>query len=56
MLIPGITIELICEAFEAAYDREELEIMLRKRMSEKISNMTGTNTTLPKTVLDIVWA
>lgn len=54
MPIPGIQFEQITDAFEAAYDRDDLRDMLKKRLSEKLDNMTGPNSKWPTTVFDLV--
>jgi hypothetical protein len=53
-LIPGITFEEITAAFEAAYDRDDLREMLRKRMNEKLENMTGPNDKWKTAVFNVV--
>ena len=53
MPIPGLTIEEICNAFEQAYDRNDIQEMLRKRLSESLDHMTGPNTTWHKAVFDV---
>jgi V8-like Glu-specific endopeptidase len=54
MPIPGVTFEEITNAFETAYERDDLKEMLRKRMSEKLDNITGPNTKLSTAVFDLV--
>jgi hypothetical protein len=54
MLIPGTTVEEICQAFEEAFDRDDLREMLRKRMSQKLDNMTGPNDTWKTMVFKVV--
>jgi hypothetical protein len=54
MPIPGVTIEEICNAFEQAYDRDELSQMLRKRLSEKLDNLTGPNANFGTAVFNVV--
>lgn len=54
MPILGVTVEDICTAFEDAYDRDEVDMMLRKRMSENLNKVTGPNTTISKAVFDLV--
>ncbi|MBS0206999.1 MAG: trypsin-like peptidase domain-containing protein [Planctomycetes bacterium] len=56
-MIPGVTFEEITNTLEASFDRDDLDMMLRKRMSEKLGNITGQNTALSKAIFDLVsWA
>src|SRR3954466_5998341 len=53
MPIDGVKVEEICGAFKAAYDRDDLKEMLKKRLSEKLDNMTGPTSRWKTAVLDV---
>jgi len=54
MPIPGVTFEEITDAIEQAFDRDDLREMLRKRMNERLDNMSGPNDTWKTAVFKVV--
>src|SRR5436309_586171 len=56
MLIPGHVIKEICDAFQVAFDRDDLRIMLRedKQLNVNLDDLTGPNTKWRTAVFDVV--
>jgi hypothetical protein len=57
MPLPGVTLKAICDAFEQAFDRDDLKLLVAEKMDVRLDKLTGPNTRWDVAVFEVVtWA